>query len=41
MWRANSSSLEQEVYPNTLELHKGPAAFLAKVKEQMVDYVSE
>jgi hypothetical protein len=40
-WRAKSSSFQQAAQPNSLQLHKGPAAFLAKVDEQMVSYVSE
>ena len=40
-WRAKSSSLQQAARPNSLALKKGPAAFLADVKEQLVSYVSE
>ena len=40
-WRAKSSSLQQAARPDSLQLHKGPAAFLAEVNEQMVAYVNE
>jgi hypothetical protein len=40
-WRAKSSSLQQAARPDSLQLHKGPAAFLAEVNEQMVSYVNE
>ena len=40
-WRAKSSSLQEAARPDSLQLHKGPAAFLSKVNEQMVSYVSE
>lgn len=36
-WRAKSSSFQQEAdnKPNSLQLHRGPAAFLEEVNEQM------
>jgi hypothetical protein len=40
-WRAKSSALEQAARPNSLAVHKGPAAILAEFKEQMLDYVSK
>jgi hypothetical protein len=40
-WRAKSSSLQQAARPDSLQLHIGPAAFLAEVNKQMVSYVSE
>jgi hypothetical protein len=40
-WRAKSSALKQVAQPNSFALHKGPAALLAKFKEQMLNYVSK
>ncbi len=39
--RAKSSSLHQATRPNSLQLHKGPAEFFAKIDEKMVSYMSE
>ena len=42
-WRAKSSSFQQEAdnKPNSLQLHRGPAAFLEEVNELMLSYMTE